>query len=253
MKDPRLPVVDAPELRADCSRCVGLCCVVPAFVASADFALTKPAGTACPNLRTDHRCAIHAELRPRGFAGCTVFDCFGAGQTVTQVTFGGRDWRSSPEVAGPMFAVFPVVRALHELLWHLDHALARTGVEPVRARLAAASDRLVALTATSPDVLVQVDTEAERRAVDPLLQEVSLLVRTAVRPVPPDRRRADLIGADLRDTDLRGADLSGALFVTQMQVQAARGDAATRIPAALDRPAHWTAERPRTTATKSTR
>ncbi|NUR89299.1 MAG: pentapeptide repeat-containing protein, partial [Nonomuraea sp.] len=54
-----------------------------------------------------------------------------------------------------------------------------------------------------------------------------------------DLRLADLIGADLRDTDLRGADLTGALFLTQAQVNAARGDSATRLPQALDRPAHW--------------
>jgi hypothetical protein len=43
----------------------------------------------------------------------------------------------------------------------------------------------------------------------------------------------------LRDTDVRGADLRGALFPTQAQVNAARGDAATTIPARLQRPAHW--------------
>ena len=50
-------------LRADCSRCTGLCCVAPAFAASADFALDKPAGRACPHLQGDSRCGIHADLR----------------------------------------------------------------------------------------------------------------------------------------------------------------------------------------------
>lgn len=54
-----------------------------------------------------------------------------------------------------------------------------------------------------------------------------------------DLRLADLIGADLRDTDLRGADLTGSLFLVQTQVNAAKGDAATRLPPGLDRPAHW--------------
>ena len=31
---------------------------------------------------------MHAELRERGFPGCDVFDCFGAGQRVVQVVFG---------------------------------------------------------------------------------------------------------------------------------------------------------------------
>ena len=47
-----------------------------------------------------------------------------------------------------------------------------------------------------------------------------------------DLRLADLLGADLRGADLRGADLSTSLFLTPMQAAAARGDAATRLPAA---------------------
>ena len=53
---------------ADCSRCLALCCVGPAFAASADFALDKPAHIPCPHLRADHACGIHADLPARGFA-----------------------------------------------------------------------------------------------------------------------------------------------------------------------------------------
>jgi hypothetical protein len=110
-----LPLIDArTHLRADCSRCAGLCCVAPAFAASADFAIDKPAGVACPNLQADFRCGIHAQLRERGFPGCTVFDCFGAGQRITQETFGGRSWREDPDLAATQFAVLPIVRQLHE-------------------------------------------------------------------------------------------------------------------------------------------
>ena len=87
----------APPLRvlaADCSRCVGLCCVAPAFAASVDFAVDKPAGDPCPNLEADNRCGIHARLRESGFPGCVVFDCFGAGQRVTQELLPGTDWRT---------------------------------------------------------------------------------------------------------------------------------------------------------------
>ena len=101
------------RLQADCARCRALCCVGPAFAASADFAVDKPAGQPCVNLSDDDRCGIHTELRPRGFPGCVAYDCFGAGQQVVQVTFGGRDREPA------MFAVLPVVRALNELLWYL--------------------------------------------------------------------------------------------------------------------------------------
>ncbi len=56
-----------------------------------------------------------------------------------------------------------------------------------------------------------------------------------------DLRGADLIGADLRDTDLTGADLTGAFFLTQPQLNAARGSAATRLPESVTRPGHWAA------------
>ncbi|HEY0638512.1 MAG TPA: pentapeptide repeat-containing protein, partial [Pseudonocardiaceae bacterium] len=54
-----------------------------------------------------------------------------------------------------------------------------------------------------------------------------------------DLRHADLTGADLRGADLRGADLREALFLVRAQLDAARGDRATRLPTALGRPEHW--------------
>src|SRR5215218_5714701 len=128
-----VPLIDPRKrLRADCANCAGLCCVAPAFAASADFAIDKPAGVACPNLGEDFRCGIHAQLRGRGFPGCTVFDCFGAGQRITQQTFGGRSWREAPELAAAQFAVLPVVRQLHEALWYLLEAETLPTAAPLR-------------------------------------------------------------------------------------------------------------------------
>ncbi|MFD9502720.1 pentapeptide repeat-containing protein [Streptomyces sp. NPDC060035] len=57
-----------------------------------------------------------------------------------------------------------------------------------------------------------------------------------------DLRLADLIGADFRDADLSGADLMGTLFLTQAQLNAAKGDAATKLPPPLTRPTHWSGQ-----------
>lgn len=54
-----------------------------------------------------------------------------------------------------------------------------------------------------------------------------------------DLSGTDLIGADFRDTDLRGTDLSKSLFLTQAQINSAKGDATTKLPPSLDRPIHW--------------
>jgi Pentapeptide repeats (8 copies) len=286
------------RLQADCSRCVGLCCVAPALVRSSDFAIDKPAGQPCPNLQRDFRCGIHDQLRTRGFAGCAAFDCLGAGQQVTQVTFGGQDWRTHPQLTQPMFDTFAVMRQLHELLWYLHEAQARTeefAGSPATRRVAAllpdelqaAFDRTEELTHGPPATLLATDVAALRREAGDLLGRVSALVRTAARAASAGRARAtssarrrprsgrqdlagadlrgadlagadlrgvrliganlrgadlrlaDLLGADLRGADLSGADLTGCLFLLQSQVDAARGDMTTRLPAALHRPPHW--------------
>ncbi|MEU6683343.1 pentapeptide repeat-containing protein [Streptomyces sp. NPDC046832] len=267
-----------PELRGDCERCFGLCCVALPFAASADFAVDKAAGTPCRNLREDHRCGIHARLRQQGFTGCTVYDCFGAGQQVSQITFGGRDWRTGPaEDARRMFEVFPVVRQLHELLWYLTEALALPAARPVHAELREALEKTRELTGGSPEELAALDVAAHRQEVNVLLLRTSELARAGFKGRKKDRRGADLmgarlkgadlrgatlrgayliaadltgadlrgadlIGADLRDADLTDADLTGAFFLTQPQLNAARGSAGTRLPGSVTRPGHWTAQ-----------
>ncbi|MEU7935439.1 pentapeptide repeat-containing protein [Micromonospora echinofusca] len=264
----------ADGLRADCARCFGLCCVAPAFSASADFAIDKPAGQPCPNLRADSRCGIHADLRDRGFPGCTVFDCFGAGQRVAQATFAGRDWRDAPQTAPLMFDTFAVMRPLHELLWYLTEALATRPPQPLRGELSVALGETERLAREPAETLVALDVDAYRGRVNPLLSRAGDAARARGGRPGADRRGAqlfgvdlrgadlrranlrgalligadlrgvdlglaDLTGADLRGADLRGADLSGALFLHQAQLDAARGDGRTALPPGRTRPHHW--------------
>ena len=200
-------------LEADCASCFGLCCVALPFAKSADFAMDKDAGEPCRNLLADSRCGIHAGLRERGFTGCTVFDCFGAGQKVSQRTFGGRDWRAGPDVARRMFQVFPVMRQLHELLWYLGEAVAMPAAEPVRGELRRAFEDVDRLTRGGPDEVAAVDVPAVRERVNALLLRASELARAGVPGRKKNRRGADLIGARLKGADLRGACLRGAYLI----------------------------------------
>ncbi|MFC9428280.1 pentapeptide repeat-containing protein [Streptomyces sp. NPDC056987] len=268
------PALDDPGLRADCANCFGLCCVALTFAPSADFPEHKAAGKPCSHLRTDFRCSVHRELRQRGFRGCTVYDCFGAGQKISQITYGGQDWRQAPGTADEMFALLPVVRQLQELLRYLTEALTLEPARALHGELRAALEELERLTLADPATLLALDVAARRAAVNPLLLRTSELVRAQVKGRKKNRRGADLlgarlraadlrgadlrgayliaadlrgadlrladlIGADLRDADLRGADLTGSIFLVQTQVNAARGDADTRLPPSLARPAHW--------------
>ena len=208
-----------------------------------------------------------------GFPGCEVFDCFGAGQQLTQVTFGGRTWREDPAARR---------RAVRRPAG--DAAAARDALVPDRGarrcrpppRCTTRSGRRRRDRAASPPAprteLAALDVGAhrargggaarpgQRRRPRPGrgriagaptswaatcagrdLRDASLrgayLIGADLRGV--DLGAADLLGADLRAADVRGADLSRCLFLTRPQVEAARGDMSTRLPVALERPAHW--------------
>jgi len=210
--------------------------------------------------------------------GCVAYDCFGAGQHVTQGTLRGVDWRESSGTAERVFEVFAVMRQLHELAWYLTEALALATAQPVHAELRAALDAVEVLAREPADALLAADVAGRREEIGLLLGEASELAREGVpggpRPRERDRRGADLAGADLHGQDLRGtnlrgalligadlrradlrdadlagadlrganlagADLRGSLFVTAAQLEAAHGDQATRLSPQLARPASW--------------
>jgi hypothetical protein len=197
-------------LRADCSRCFALCCTAPGFAVSADFAIDKPAGQPCLHLRPDFRCSIHADLRPRGFRGCAVYDCLGAGQRVSQHTFGGRDWRLDPATAGPMFRAFAVMRQLHELLWYLSEALAAPAAGPVHRELAEARAATERHAASPLDELLVLALPAHQGEVNTLLRRASELMRASVPDGQPSHGGADHPGANPASANLAGADLAAA-------------------------------------------
>ena len=155
---------------------------------------------------------------------------------------------------------------------------------PLRGELAGVSRELRRMTEGGPGDLAGVDVGALRQHVIPLLRRASELVRGDISPernlsgsdligqvlrgrdlrgaslrgayltgtdltgadlTGADLRGADFTGADLRGADLCGADLTGALFLTQSQADAARGDGATRLPLPLRRPFHWPSHSPR--------
>jgi len=216
--------------RADCERCVGLCCVAAPFQRSADFALTKPAGVPCPHLGTDHRCTIHAQLQERGFPGCVSFDCYGAGQRVTARHPAPPAGTHGATPRAALFDDFHATMGVCELGWHLDAARARPDLPPRWHAALDAAGATVQQAAEAPG-----DVRALRDQVSALLSEVSRSIRSVHGPLGPDHSRAmlagrsfrgrslargslfaaclvgaDLRGADLRHADLRGTDLRGA-------------------------------------------
>ncbi|RAJ03069.1 pentapeptide repeat protein [Paenibacillus pabuli] len=270
------------HLSADCEQCFGLCCVALPYGKSSDFAFDKSSGTPCPNLRTDNRCGIHTQLRQKGFKGCTVYDCFGAGQKLSQITYAGRDWRNHPESAAEMFDCLPVMKQLHEMMSYINEMLQLPETSSIHAALKDVYRETERLTDLEPSAILRLDIPAHRAVVNELLVQASEMVRAKVPASGKgpsqsktkkrtgrdflganlkgadlrgasfrgalmiaadlrnaDMRNTDLIGADLRDANLGGADLRGSIFLTQSQLNSAKGSADTKLPYHLNLPSHW--------------
>ncbi|WP_099362875.1 pentapeptide repeat-containing protein [Fredinandcohnia onubensis] len=264
-------------LMSDCTQCFGLCCVALPYGKSSDFPFNKEGGEPCRNLCSDNRCNIHEGLRKKGFRGCVSYECFGAGQHVSQTIYKGRDWRDNPERAGEMFEVFPLVQQLHEMLWYLNQALNLKETQSFHFSLQNLYNETLQLTESSPEEILQIDIFSHRSKVNEFLLETSELYRKdltgkkkekqkkkgldfvganlkgadlqganfrgtlliAANLSHADLRKADFIGADLRDADLSHANLTDAIFLTQSQISSARGNVHTKIPNFLHRPTHW--------------
>jgi uncharacterized protein YjbI with pentapeptide repeats len=278
--EPPTPALDRPSLRPDCGNCFALCCTAFGFTRSSDFPVDKPAGSPCHNLASDFSCTIHDRLRPRGFRGCTVFDCFGAGQNVSQGFFAGKSWLENPDTKSEMFSAFATARQLHEMLWYLVEAQTRTFDPGASRRAERLRNTIEQAVGGELSDLLSLDVQDLHSHVRSMLIEISEEVRasylavgndhldSALKPgadlmgknlrslrlcgadlrgaylIAADLRGCDLsgvdlLGADFRDARLDGADLSKALYVTQPQLNAAKGNYATLLPSVLEMPTHW--------------
>ncbi|WP_234124893.1 pentapeptide repeat-containing protein [Clostridium hydrogenum] len=264
------------ELKIDCEKCFGLCCTALYFSASEGFPNNKDAGKPCINLQSDFTCSVHKKLSDKGLKGCTAYDCFGAGQKLAQVTFKGQSWRENKESANKMFEAFLIMRQLHEMMWYLIEAFNLQTNNEVKKDISLLIEETERFTILDVDLLVAVDVEAHRDKVNLLLRNTSELIRAkahsgnkktnchrtdyfgkdlrkanlrgadlrgacliAANLRGVDLSSADLIGADLRDTDFSGANLANSIFLTQAQINAAKGDLRTRLPKMIVKPSNW--------------
>ncbi|MES2624265.1 MAG: hypothetical protein V4628_03215 [Pseudomonadota bacterium] len=159
------------KFKADCGSCSGLCCVAPAFDADQGFGYDKAAHIPCTNLLDNFRCSVHQDLARCGFVGCTVYDCHGAGQWVTQVLFKGASWRDSPQTAQAMFAAFSRQTVLHELMLLLTTAMQYSDDSEQQMQLGEKLREIENISLVKPD-------GADDSAVDKIKQSTMLLLKS---------------------------------------------------------------------------
>ncbi len=164
---------------SDCSRCCGLCCIVPGYLKIQGFAHDKPAHLPCRHLDHNGRCDIHGERALHGFAACGGFQCDGAGPWITQVLFQGASWRDSPATARAMAA------AWHHWLPRFQAAALLHAAVPLAGADAAATlqSRIDALLdAGSPRCVAHTDSLALQR-------DTIALIRSLLDQTSPATRR----------------------------------------------------------------
>ncbi len=255
-------------LRIACADCYGYCCTALCFFKTDGFPLDKPPGTPCRNLLPDFRCRVHDQLSKRGWKGCRAYDCLGAGQAAARLY--GQDWREAPATASEQFEVFLTLCRLHQIGWHLLEALQLLPAEPLWAALEGQLVENQRLAGQPAGALAGMELSAHCSEVNPLLKRAA--ART-MQAAGTGKRCADgvgkrfrgrldgmdfslapliaasfagctlygvnLLGADLRDADLSDADLRGVFFLTQGQLNAAKGNRNTLLPPGLSHPPHW--------------
>ncbi|WP_243122666.1 pentapeptide repeat-containing protein [Kineothrix alysoides] len=261
------------EFRINCEKCRGLCCVALYFSKFDGFPSDKVSGTPCHNLDSDFCCSIHSELYSKQMKGCLAYDCFGAGQIVASLYEPG-DWRSNSQIAQEIFEVFIKVFHLQQILWYLSEILTLMPAKTLWKKTSIYIDELHILIQSSPKDILNFDIEELRTKVNPLLKEAGELVKREVCHTNREIKKKDFIGhnfkkskldgynfssalliaanlescsltgsnfigADLRDTNIKNADLRESIFLTQGQINAAKGNKNTRIPKHLIRPLSW--------------
>lgn len=258
------------SLKIDCASCCGLCCTALYCSKTDGFPKNKDAGTPCAHLMPDFRCDVHSKLQAQNLRGCTTYDCFGAGQQATAKYASGVNWKTKPEIAAQQFAVYLALLQLHQTAWYLVQAHALADSATLRAEIEALLLQSRQLSDAPANALLQADLAEHRDIANVLLKKVqqemtkeavlggkkdffgknfkragldcanfsmALLIAADLRGCSLDR--ASFLGADMRDANIQGADLRTSVFLTQMQVNSCKGDAGTKLPEGLLRPAWW--------------
>ena len=120
--------------RSDCANCAALCCVAYPSDDMPGFAASKRSGEPCPRLAQCGTCTIYEDRERLGFGGCIAYECFGAGQFVTQALShrGAQPGRTVATQA--MIDRFLQVRPAFDLL-HLAQRLAGDNLPPDHWRM----------------------------------------------------------------------------------------------------------------------
>lgn len=259
------------RLVADCPKCMGLCCIALCHMKDDGFPADKKAGKPCRELNPDFTCAIYHQLLARNMKGCLAYDCLGAGQKATRICFPEGVLQTTSKNADAVFGVFLNVFKLHQCLFYLLEALSLAQDKGLMLDIESLIHENEGLTGQDMVGFLGRGIDEYLTKVNFVLKKVSKIV--APHPAPGNHGKdfigrdfkdtnlggwdfamalmiaanldgcsfegTNFLGADMRDANISNADLSGSLFLTQMQVNSAKGNSRTLLPGRLSRPISW--------------
>lgn len=265
--------ISLQSLKSDCSQCSGLCCTALYFSKIDGFPENKQAGKPCTNLQKNFQCEIHGELEKRKMKGCIGYDCFGAGQQVTQSIYCGKTWQDTPEKAKEIFDVYIAVFQLYQIRYFLLEAMTILPAKMLRGDINLLIQENEIICNSEPQDIMKFNTENYRNKANIFLKQVCSLLQKSLcidnQKCPSDflgrnfKNKdfrglnlstklliaanfnncvfdgAIFLGADTRDADFSNADLRDAVFLSQGQINAAKGNRNTKLPQYLDYPFTW--------------
>ncbi|WP_050635400.1 hypothetical protein [Candidatus Stoquefichus sp. SB1] len=226
------------SLKIRCHQCHGLCCVALYFSKIDGFPENKMAGKPCHYLLENNQCHIYDSLKERKMKGCMIYDCFGAGQIVSQRL---PSWRHCENIM-EIFEVFQTIMQLQQMLNYLIEAyylhhnsqLKELILENLKIRENIFNNIKVDLEKYHQKVSQQL-----KKICQQYTHDMSMKIM-----IGEDLRGKDccdyvFLGTDLRDAKVENADLSRSLFLTQIQLNGMIGNRQTKIPPRLERPRRW--------------
>lgn len=257
------------RLKINCENCSGLCCVALYCARTDGFPENKDAGIPCKYLNSNFQCKVHSQLIDMNMKGCLAYDCFGAGQKVSQDLFSNITWQSNQEKSNLIFDVFLLVFQLHQMEWYLLESLLLDTDKRFSENIEQLIFKIEHVLEKSYENILNFDISSFRLEVNHILKSISKQYTKSNKLnqkdlIGKDFKKANLdgedfsmslliaanfegcslkdtnfLGADLRDANVRNADLSSSLFLTQLQVNSTQGDYSTTLPKYLSVPISW--------------
>ena len=204
--------------------------------------------------------------------GCIGYDCFGAGPFLTEQIYHGVTWKAQPEKTSEICDGYTLVYRLFQLRFFLYESKKLSSSEPLLPEIYQLLQENDSICRLPVNEMLRYPIDAYHDKVNGILKQSCAELKKHFKAPSNIRKNllnqnlkgkdlsgADLnmklligsnfqncrftgttfIGADTRDANFDGADLREAVFLSQGQVNAAKGSRRTKLPKHLQYPATW--------------